>query len=1006
MTTPGGRGPLVLRDYQQAAVDAVTPTDPRALIAACCGSGKTLIAVRAAAKLLDGNPGAALVLLPTLGLLDQTYRVWKQEAPLPFSALAVCSINLVDPEDISADELSIESTTEPDRLGQWLTETPGTRVVFATYQSMPVIAEMHRNQPGQRWTVIVADEAHHTAGRHGKPFAAALHDSQIPARHRLFFTATPKIDSRPRAGREHKRTVASMDDTDLYGRRVFSLGTREAIDRGILSDFKVAVIAVANTEVAAALRDLRLITLAGGEDTPARADHVATAIALIQAASAYELSSVLAFHNTIAASQDFTRTFRGIHALMASRGLTRTGKQAHITHVDGHSKLTERHAAVNALAQRSANTWHVVSNARALAEGVNIPALDAVLFAEPRNSQIDVAQAVGRAIRRNPHHSRPALVILAVTVDDRQDAQSVIEVSEFKKARQALRALEGHDPSIAINLAHIRETVINAKPDSDGLIESDLLDLHLPTDLPAELAEKFLQAFSVHTVDELTVRWDTQYASLVDYAATHGHASPPQDYVTADGTALGQWVCDQRRRVTHGRLSVVRRHRLESLPGWAWNAVDARWETNFAALTAYANEHGHAYPPRSHTTDGINLNQWVIGLRRPGRREKLTDERIKRLESLPGWTWHPRQTSTWEPSFAALADYAATHGHTTPPLDLVTDDGIPLGAWVAEMRQPSRSHKLAHSRRRRLESLPGWTWTPTTTPRNNTPRTAADWTTKFQTLSDYVTEHGHASPPATTTHAGTAIGRWVTEQRRAHRNNTLTPEHTQLLQTLPGWAWTANDARWEQNFAALAAYTHQHSNTAIPPDYRSDAGTGVATWLHEIRSTRSRDTLTPDRRTRLETLPGWTWARTRNDHSWDDAYQELVDWVDEHGHASPTQSTRTPTGLALGHWISAQRVAYKNGTMATNNPDRITRLQALPGWAWDAFDARWEHGYAELHHYTQQHSQATPANRTITPSGYRLGQWAQEQRLKHRRGQLNETRTQRLETLPGWTWTR
>ncbi len=199
-----------------------------------------------------------------------------------------------------------------------------------------------------------------------------------------------------------------MDDPELYGRRVFTLPTREAIERGILADFKVAVIAVSDSAVGAALKDLRLISLAAGEEGRARADHVAASIALTQAATDYGLSSVLAFHNTIAASKEFAATFARTHALMAAKGLLRDGRSASIIHIDGTSKLPDRLAAVHTLSQHDAGRWNIVTNARALSEGVNIPSLDAVLFAEPpRSSEVDVAQAVGRAIRKNPLSRSP-----------------------------------------------------------------------------------------------------------------------------------------------------------------------------------------------------------------------------------------------------------------------------------------------------------------------------------------------------------------------------------------------------------------------------------------------------------------------------------------------------------------------------------------------------------------------------------------------------------------------
>lgn len=982
---------LILRDYQAAAVAAVDRLDARAQVISGCGTGKTLMAIHGVAKLLADAPGAVVLTFPTLGLLEQTYQVWRAEAPFKFAALAVCSQHIANTEDIHSDELSIQSTTCAEQLAQWLATTAGVRVVFATYQSVGVLAAAHAKFGTAPFAVMVCDEAHRTAGRRGKPFAAVLDDRKIPAQHRLFFTATPKVNA-SRDRRAHRRTVASMDNHDLYGRRVFSLPTREAIDRGILSPFKVAVIAVADSTVASAMKDLRLIRLAAGEHDSARADHVAAAIALTHAARDYQLSSVLAFHNTIAASQDFATTFTRTHALLSARGLTGDDRTATITHIDGTSPLRERKAAAeDILGRRNPDRWNIVTNARCITEGIDIPALDAVFFAEPRSSDVDVAQAVGRAIRKNPHHDRPALVVLALTIEDSLDAESVITISQFKKARQVLAALQSHDPTIAADLTRLREILTDPLDDRPD-VSTDLIDVIVPTDLPGPLVEQFLRAFSIHSVDTLTQQFEDNFAALVAYSDQHGHASPLQQYRTPDGFALGQWVSGQRRAYQRNRLQSTRIARFEQLPGWAWNAHDALWEAGFAELAAYAETHGHSYPPR--TTHSF-LNQWVITQRRPGRREQLSEERRKRLEDLPGWSWAHRQTPVWDRNFDALAAYAAEHGHADPPADHVTNDGVALGEWVRDLRRPTRRAKLAAARQDRLEALPSWSW-------EFTPRPT--WEESYAALVAFVAEHGHAAPVHTYREDDRVLGKWVTEQRHARGQGRLSADRAARLARLPGWAWTHTDARWEQNFAALAAYAAQHGHTDPPLTYQSESGNAVLKWLSGVRRAARAGDLDSDRLARLEALPGWSATPRPTAPAWDRTFDELLAYAAEHGHACPPQHYRTSAGTSLGLWVSNQRKAYRDGTMMRRHPGRITRLETLPGWHWNAFEALWENGFHELQHYCATHGSATPTKKYVSGSGHGLGQWAQDQRRKYRRGQLDQRRIHRLEALPGWRW--
>ncbi|MDO2396093.1 Helicase associated domain protein [Mycobacterium avium subsp. hominissuis] len=847
-------GHLKLRDYQRAAVRAVDPSLERALCVAACGTGKTLMAVHAAARLLTGGSDAVLVVFPTLGLLEQTYRTWQRESPFRFTAIAVCSNHIRDTEDIHSDELSVDSTTSPEVLARWRSELTGVGVVLCTYQSLGVVAAAHRDLGMAAWTVMVCDEAHRTAGLKGKPFGVALNSAKIPAAHRLFYTATPKVHSGPRtrSGKPRRRTVASMDDTGLYGPQVFTLPTRVAIERGILSPFKVAVIAVSNTAVRSALKDLRTISLAAGEDGSARADHVAAAIALTQAACDYQLSSVLAFHNTIDASAQFAATFRRTHALLTAKGLVRDGRAAGIVHIDGRTKLRDRLAATDTLAVQDPGQWNIVTNARCLTEGINIPALDAVLFAEPRSSEIDVAQAVGRAIRRNPYHDRPALIVLAVTVADDEDAESVINISEFKRARQVLRALQSHDPSLRRDLAVVRERMTDSTREDADIFESDILDVHLPAKLSRRLADQFFRAFSIHTVDTLTRRWEEAFAGAAEFAAEHGHMRVPRGYRTALGIDLHTWIGHQRQLHRNGQLLAERVERLEGLPGWTWNARDSDWMRCLAALQAFSAEHGHTAPGhRYRTADGIALGIWLSNQRTAYRNGSMPAERVALLEAVPGWTWRVLDNA-WERNFAAVVAYVDEHGHARPAKD-TSVDGLAVGNWVAIQRKLRNEGRLDPERAERLAGLPGWTWNAL----------ESVWDENFAALVQYVEEHGDARPAQDfRTGDGFALGHWVTDQRR--RRAKLSEDRRSRLESLPGWAWDPAGTRWAENLAKLTDFAAQQGHSYPPRDQSSPELTKLNQWVVTLRRPGRRERLTVEQREQLESLPGWSWEPRRH----------------------------------------------------------------------------------------------------------------------------------------------
>ncbi|MGI3202245.1 DEAD/DEAH box helicase family protein [Streptomyces sp. GLT-R25] len=225
---------LTLRPHQKDAVAAATRTltqHSRASVIAACGTGKTLIAARTAARI--AMRGGALVLLPTLDLLSQTIRSWRA-AGRKGPAVAVCSARqALDHEPVSAD---VPMTTDPGELAAHIRETgPGPVTVYATYASLPAVVTAHHDYGLPAWDLVVVDEAHRTAGRLGKAWAAIHHDDQVPATRRLYLTATPRIwDPDSDQGEE---AVASMDDESLFGPVAYRLTLSDAIDLGLLADY-------------------------------------------------------------------------------------------------------------------------------------------------------------------------------------------------------------------------------------------------------------------------------------------------------------------------------------------------------------------------------------------------------------------------------------------------------------------------------------------------------------------------------------------------------------------------------------------------------------------------------------------------------------------------------------------------------------------------------------------------------------------------------------------------
>ncbi|PBA68917.1 helicase associated domain-containing protein [Mycobacterium avium] len=589
------------------------------------------------------------------------------------------------------------------------------------------------------------------------------------------------------------------------------------------------------------------------------------------------------------------------------------GRAAAIRHIDGTTTLRDRLAATQTLAVPGADQWNVVTNARCLTEGINIPALDAVFFAEPRASEVDVAQAVGRAIRKNPHHDRPALIVLAVTVDDSQDAETVIDVSEFRRTRQVLKALQSHDPSVSRDLAAVREQLTDPDLGEQENVKSDILDIHVPTTLSRRMVKQFFQAFSIHTVDAMTRQWEENYSSLKRFANQHGHCNISKTDKSQTCSALGTWIQHQRGLYTRGRLLAERIERLEALPGWSWNALDARWEQNFAALQQFAAEHGHPFPPFSYrSAEGYRPAAWISNQRRTLGKDPVSMKRRARLETLPGWTWS-RPDTRWEEAFNKLAEHLERTG------ELRVRPRTTLANWINRQRLLYRRGDLDAMRARRLAALPGWTWSPLDT----------GWDDNFGTLSDYVARTGRARPPQSyTTDAGFQLGRWVSDQRR--RRAALSQERRAQLEALPGWTWDPREAQWEDFITALRAFAAEHGHAYPPREPTRPELVKLNQAVVSVRRPARRDRLSAQQRRQLEELPGWSWEY-RQKSTWENSFAALVAYAAQHGHAAPPKDYCTPDGLALGLWVNDMRRPSRRRKLSAR---RAARLEALPGWTW------------------------------------------------------------------------
>lgn len=489
------KGRKQLRPYQTTALERVregfTAGGGRGRLIMACGTGKTVTALRIAEDLVQPG-GRVLFLVPSIALLSQTLKEWSTEAEQSLRTFAVCSdvkVGRSGSEDMSVVDLAIPATTDPARLAARASSAAAGRltVVFATYQSIDVVAQAQQ-QGMPAFDLVICDEAHRTtgvtlAGQDESAFVRVHDDAYLAADRRLYMTATPRLyddNSKAKAG-DANAVLASMDDESIYGPEFYRLGFGQAVSEGWLTDYKVLVLTVDEGAVASTFQQ----DLASNSELnlPDVARIVGCWNALAKRVDDQTFSNdpdpmrtAVAFAANIKTSKRFADTFENVAGTYldqirySGQDLGDQALEAHVQHVDGTMNMLQRGELMDWLktpGKDGVNEARILSNAKCLSEGVDVPALDAVMFLNPRKSVVDVVQSVGRVMRLAPG-KQYGYIILPIAVPAGVSPEEALADNErFRVVWEVLQALRAHDERFN---AMVNKIELNkAKPPQIGI---------------------------------------------------------------------------------------------------------------------------------------------------------------------------------------------------------------------------------------------------------------------------------------------------------------------------------------------------------------------------------------------------------------------------------------------------------------------------------------------------------------------------------------------------------
>ncbi|MBK0009716.1 DEAD/DEAH box helicase family protein [Bacillus sp. S35] len=453
------------RDYQEQIIKDVIngfQNQDRGKLLAACGSGKTLVSKWINDSLKSKH---TLFIAPSLSLIKQTLEEWTSKTVEPFTFLAVCSDQTVvnDLEDdkitLKVNEVNFPVTTSPEEIKDFLSvETELSKVIFSTYQSLDAITNALMNENFE-FDLAIFDESHRTAGaKDSSMFVYALDDKFIPIKKRLFMTATERIVT-PRIKKFAEQAgveVFSMDDIEKYGNTFSELNFGTAIQKDIIADYKIVVCAMDENELFALAKENHYVQVDIEDETNSTTvDNLMKQIILAKAINDLDIRKVISYHSKVDSAYKFVNGSNqqlSLTDIFSQTAPHIKDSELYLNHVNGSMSSGQRKKILSSFAT---SKYGLVSNAKCLTEGVDVPAVDAVYFADPKDSTIDIIQAVGRALRKKQGEQKTSYILIPVILPSTETAFNGLRTDLFDTLHSVIQALRNQDEQ----LAHIIDQV-------------------------------------------------------------------------------------------------------------------------------------------------------------------------------------------------------------------------------------------------------------------------------------------------------------------------------------------------------------------------------------------------------------------------------------------------------------------------------------------------------------------------------------------------------------------
>lgn len=397
--------------------------------------------------------------------------------------------------------------------------------------------------------------------------------------------------------------------------------------------------------------------------------------------------------------------------------------------------------------------------------------------------------------------------------------------------------------------------------------------------------------------------WDLNYAIASQYYSEHGNLEVTTDCLI-NNLNLRRWLIKQRGLYSKGALSQERIQKLEKI-GMQWDPYVDRWEKGYALASDYYAQFGNLKVPSDYCIDDFKLGSWILRQRNAYSVNRISDERISRLEQI-GMIWNT-VNNAWEVGYMYALRYYLSHNNLLVHADYVDND-YNLGTWIRSQRRAYRANRLSNEQVQKLESIE-MIWDTR----------EARWDVYYAAAQGYYTKYYNLNIPYSYVVSDLKLGVWISEQRTSYRNGELSQERILKLAKI-GMQWNVK-VSWEEYYRAACAYYAREGDLLIPAQYK-EANLALGAWINTQRNLYKSGELPSDRKLALEKIH-MVWSPT--DHKWDAGYQHAKQYFKTNHHLSVPQSFKQ-NDYALGNWISTQRRKYKDGKLSKEQIEKLNDI--------------------------------------------------------------------------------